>query len=107
MPAVTPERKKAAAPMSLVMRDFLRTSGLSRRMKQGYLADAWEAAVGAKMSALTRISDFRQNMLHVEVASAALMQELAGFRKKEILQKLRQQPREAPIHDIKFTMGIF
>jgi hypothetical protein len=40
------------------------------------------------------------------VGNAVLMQELAGFHKRKLLEQLRQRLPGAPIHDIRFRAGV-
>ena len=83
---------------------FLQTSGLARRAGVGDLRAAWEEAVGPGAEH-TRIDAIRQDVLTVVVDSAALLAELANFRKDELLGALRQRAAGQAIGDIRFRLG--
>jgi hypothetical protein len=43
--------------------------------------------------------------LSITVAHSALLEELAAFRKAELLAALRRDAPSTPIHDIRFRVG--
>ncbi len=90
-----------------VIAEFLNVSGLRRRMRQGFLVEAWEAAVGADIARQARICDFRRNQLRVEVSSSSLLQELAGFRKAALLEALNGALDGVYVRDIRFQLAKF
>jgi hypothetical protein len=64
---------------------------------------AWREAAGQEFCDQTRVTSFKKGVLQVEVSSAALLQELSVYRKRELLQALRQV--EPSVSDVKFRPG--
>jgi len=100
-------KRGEARRLGRVIADYLEASGLKRRMSQGGLDNAWGDVVGEVVAAQSRIAGFRGNVLKVEVASAVLLQELAGFRKTAILKSLNDSLDGYYIRDIRFQLGRF
>jgi len=70
------------------------------------MGQAWCEAVGAETARHTRLSrTLKRGVLHVEVNSSALLGELSGFRKAEILAVLREKVTQQYIEDIRFKLG--
>ena len=76
--------------------------GKKRAKKQTTISIIWQETVGEKISSHTQIVDVKQKTIHVKVDSAPLLNELAQFRKKEILYKINQKTPDNPYQDIKF-----
>ena len=53
----------------------------------------------------TRVGEVRRGVLTVIVAHPTLLEELAAFRKPELLQALRAAAPATTIHDIRFRVG--
>ena len=53
----------------------------------------------------TRVAGLRRGVLEVEVANSALLQELAQFHKRRLLEALRQMLPGTPLHDLRFRAG--
>ena len=83
---------------------FLQTSGLARPGGAAELEAAWEEAVGLGAEH-TRIDAVRDSVAVVVVDSAALLAELANFRKDELLAALQARVRGQFIRDIRFRVG--
>lgn len=65
------------------------------------LRGAWEAAAGASTAARARLAGFRDGVVLVESASAALRQHLSLFRREEILAALRAAVPDVRIDDLR------
>ena len=65
----------------------------------------WERAVGDTFAGNTRVRRYASGRLYVDVFSAPLLQELAGFRKNEIMGQLKQADKFKGIVDIVFRSG--
>jgi predicted nucleic acid-binding Zn ribbon protein len=79
--------------------------GYGRLRAVGELEAAWKAAVGESAGRQTRVGGVRRGVLSVTVAHSALLEELAAFRKPEILAALRRDAPGSAIHDIRFRVG--
>mgnify|MGYP000334503123 CR=1 FL=1 len=85
----------------------LKDLGVGKRGKSGRIQAAWLSAAGETLAAQTRPVHVAGNVLTVEVASSALMSELAGFRKNELVKKIRENFPEIAVLDIRFRIGRF
>jgi predicted nucleic acid-binding Zn ribbon protein len=79
--------------------------GWGRRQGQLHLERAWAEAVGAEHAKYTRVIRLRKNILEVEVANSVLLQELAHFHKRKIIQHLREKLTGTTVNDIRFKAG--
>jgi predicted nucleic acid-binding Zn ribbon protein len=80
--------------------------GWGRKQERLHFERAWAEAVGPQGAKLTRVGSLRRGVLEVTVGNAVLMQELASFHKRRLLEQLRQRLPGAPIHDIRFRAGV-
>ncbi|MBX6312850.1 MAG: DUF721 domain-containing protein [Isosphaeraceae bacterium] len=103
-PGPDPERR-GPRPLSEILGALFATRGYARLKAAGELEGAWETAVGESMCRQTRLGGVRHGVLTVTVAHPALLEELAAFRKAEILAALRREAPGAAIHDIRFRIG--
>jgi predicted nucleic acid-binding Zn ribbon protein len=79
--------------------------GWGRKQDRLRLERAWAEAVGPQFSPLTRVGGLRRNVLEVEVKTAVLMQELAQFHKRRLLEALRAALAGVTIADLRFRAG--
>ena len=85
---------------------FLQSSGLARQSLQDQVGRAWCEIVGPDAAKHTRLARvIRRGVLSVEVDSPALLAELSGFRKAEILAAIQDRVRRKHIEDIRFQLG--
>ena len=68
------------------------------------ITNNWPKIVGTAIAQRTDVQGFRQKILYVKVASPALMNELANFKKDNILSKLQTEYPDQHIRDIKFII---
>jgi predicted nucleic acid-binding Zn ribbon protein len=74
--------------------------------KQQSLRNAWETVIGPALAQEARAVRFRGGKLQVAVRSAPLLQELATFRKSELIEKLKQEEGFAGLVDIVFRTDV-
>ena len=67
------------------------------------MADAWRRSVPEKVFESTRLIRVREGVIHVGVTSSALLFELDGFLKQEILTRFRQN-QAGYIRDLRFKL---
>jgi predicted nucleic acid-binding Zn ribbon protein len=79
--------------------------GWGRRQARLHLERAWAEAVGAKDAGHTRVVNLRRAVLEVEVNNAVLLQELAHYHKRRLLEDLRGRLSGTPLNDIRFRAG--
>ena len=81
--------------------------GARPRRRRNAVADAWRDAGGADLAETTRPATLRQGVLMVEVRSAALLHELAGFRKEDLLARLLAADSSGRVTGLEFRLGVF
>lgn len=80
--------------------------GWGRRQGRLQLEQAWNEAVGAAQAAQTRVSTLRRGVLEIVVNNAVLLQELAHYQKRQLLQELRRRLPNTTLTDLRFRIGI-
>ncbi len=86
-----------------LMRDVAPRRSVRRR---DVVREAWEQAAGPALAEETRPATLRGGVLTVEVRSAALLHELEGFRRDELLARVL----DAGVRDVtglRFRLGVF
>jgi hypothetical protein len=100
-----PERRGGAPePISDVLDRVLR--GVRPAARRGGIAESWAAAAG-DLAAETRPASLQRGILTVEVRSAALLAELEGFRRDELLRRLLETEGSGRIAGLRFRLGVF
>lgn len=79
--------------------------GWGRRQERTRLERAWEEAAGAEIAKHTRVGVVKRGVMEIEVGSAALLQELAGFHKKRLLEALKKNLAGVTLRDLRFRAG--
>jgi len=80
--------------------------GWGRKQERLRLEQAWAEAAGQDFAAKTRPSSLRRGVLEVVVGNAVLLQELAHYHKRRILQQLRQRLPGVVVTDLRFRAGV-
>ena len=97
-----------AVPIGDAVRQFIERSGLKRRFPRKGLSDAWRAAAGADVARRSRVLGLNaRGQLSVEISGAALLGEVNGFRKAEILEKFRAEMPGLGVRDLVVRPGKF
>jgi predicted nucleic acid-binding Zn ribbon protein len=91
--------------LSEILGELFTVRGYGRLRALGELEEAWNTAVGEPHCHQTRVGEVRRGVLTVIVAHPTLLEELAAFRKPELLQALRAGAPATPIQDIRFRVG--
>ena len=79
--------------------------GWGRRHERVRLEEAWAAVIGTSGATHTRVGLLRRGVLEIVVDSAVLLQELAHFHKRSLLEKLRTRLPGVTINDLRFRAG--
>lgn len=91
------------------LREILERSPAMKRIRehfrQGQVLEAWNDVVGPTLARKTRARRYRGGKLFVDVFSAPLLQELATYRKRGLLGKLKKTKGFEGIIDIVFRHG--
>ena len=99
-----PNRRGPRA-LSEILGELFTARGYGRFLARQELEDAWNAAVGEPICRQTQLGEVRRGVLNVTVSHPALLEELAAFRKPELLAALRTAAPATTIHDIRFRVG--
>ncbi len=95
----------ATEEIGAILSRWLVRSRARERLGSGSIFGRWPEIVGEDIAAATRVVRAAGGILTVEVASAPLLQELATFRRREVLDAIRSRPEFAGFRDIRFRAG--
>ena len=97
---------KGPEPLGEILSRLFTARGWGRRQERLRLEEAWAEAVGPQHAAHTRINGLRRGVLEVVVDNAVLMQELAHYEKRRLLQALRSRLAGTAVTDLRFRAGV-
>src|SRR5687767_2303521 len=89
--STTPER------IGDILARLFASRGWGRRQDRLRLEEAWAGAAGPEFAAQTRVAALRRGVLEVVVGSAVLLQELAHYHKRRLLEALRARLAGVPL----------
>lgn len=92
------------APIAEALDRFLKSSGLSRHLRQGAVLEAWRQAVGQRLSRRARAVRFSRGELTVQVDSATHLQELQNFTGEQYRAQANRLLGEERIHRVAFRL---
>jgi len=92
-------------PLREILSRLFTARGWGRRQDRLHLEHAWAESAGPEMAPHTRIGGLRRSVLEVEVANAVLLQELAHYHKRQLLERLRSRLPGMLITDLRFRAG--
>jgi predicted nucleic acid-binding Zn ribbon protein len=98
--------EKGPEPIGEIVSRLFTARGWGRRQERLRLEDAWKDAVGPKHESHTRVSGLRRGVLEVVVDNAVLLQELAHFEKRRLLEHLRAKLGGVLLTDLRFRAGV-
>jgi predicted nucleic acid-binding Zn ribbon protein len=88
-----------------VLSRLITARGWGRRQARLHLEQAWAAAAGPEIEKHTRIVRLRRDVLEVEVNNAVLLQELAHYHKRRLLEQLRSRLPGTTVNDLRLRAG--
>jgi predicted nucleic acid-binding Zn ribbon protein len=100
-----PVTDKGPERLSEILSQLFTARGWGRRQGRLHLEQAWSQAVGAEHAKHTRVAGLRRTVLEVEVDNAVLLQELAHYHKRQLLQELRGRLQGTTLTDLRFRAG--
>src|SRR5262245_47107417 len=92
-------------PLGEILGRLFTARGWGRRQERLRLEQAW-AAVAGEHAAQTCAGALRRRVLEVTVANAVLLQELAHYHKRRLLQELRRRLPGVALTDLRFRAGV-
>ncbi len=106
MPFRKSEEPKGPEPLGEILSRLFTARGWGRQQGRLQLEQAWREVVGAQHAAHTRPGALRRGVLEVIVDNAVLLQELAHFHKRRLLEQLRRRLPNTPLTDLRFCAGV-
>lgn len=97
--------ERGPEPLGEILSRLFLVRGWGRRQERLRLEAAWNAAAGADVAAHSQVAGLRRGVLEVTVDNAVLMQELAHFRKRSLLEALRRHLPGLTLTDLRFRAG--
>jgi predicted nucleic acid-binding Zn ribbon protein len=104
LPANKTRPDRWQAPGDLLPK-LMQQLGLSERLREGEVIDAWKAIVGEFIAAHSSPVSLRSGVLSVRVLQPALHYQFEQISKAEILRKLKQRFGAKIVRDIRFRVG--
>src|SRR5262245_56235640 len=86
-----PDPLAGPEPVGEILGRLFAARGWGRRQGRLHLENAWAETIGPKGSEHTRIAGLRRGVLEILVDNAVLLQELAHFQKRRLLEQLRSR----------------
>lgn len=78
--------------------------GLARVRGESQLQQTWNTVAGERIASHTKALEIRRGVLHIGVANAPMLGELASFHKGTLLTKLQTDHPDLRIRDLKFKL---
>jgi len=96
-------QKDWSQPVGEIVRRVLARRGLNNLTHRQQVWDAWERILGADASH-THLEGLKNQVATFTVDSSALLSELAGFRKYEILEAFHREVRTFFVRDLRLRL---
>jgi predicted nucleic acid-binding Zn ribbon protein len=101
------DSERGPEPIGDILGRLFTQRGWGRRQGRLHLEQAWADVAGPEFAKQTRVAGLRRGVLEVEVTSAVLLQELAHFHKRRLLEALRARLPGTTLNDLRFRAGVF
>src|SRR5262245_3333204 len=80
--------------------------GWGRRQGRLHLERAWADVAGEQFAPHTRVGALRRGVLEVVVGNGVLLQELAHYHRRRLLEQLRARLPGTTLTDLRFRAGV-
>ena len=94
-------RRNNTQSLSEVIREFVKGSGIERKLKETDVVQSWEELLGKTVAGYTRNISIKNKVLFVEITSSIVKNELFMMR-EEIRNKLNERAGEELVTTIVF-----
>ena len=100
-------REQGRGPRALgdLLGELFAARGFNQVRAATELEAAWEQVIGELGAKQTQVSGLRHGVVTVTVAHPTLLQDLAAFRKLELLEALRAKMPGVKLQDLRFRIG--
>lgn len=92
-------------PLADIVGRLLAGRGLAAEQTRLTLEEAWREAVGEQRSHRTRLGALRRGVLEILVRDAVLMHQLAGFERRNLLDRLQMRLGAERVRDLRFRLA--
>ena len=99
------DAEKGPESLKEILSRLFTVRGWGRRQARLHVEKAWETAAGPDVARHTRLVGVKRGVMEVEVDNAVLIQELAHFQKRKLLEKLRGLLAGTTLNDLRFRAG--
>jgi predicted nucleic acid-binding Zn ribbon protein len=99
------EPRKGPEPIGEILSRVFTARGWGRKQDRLRLERAWVDAAGPEIAPHTRPNGLRRGVLEVLVTSPVLLQELAHYHKRKLLERLRERLPGTTLTDLRFRTG--
>jgi hypothetical protein len=96
------EKNKASKPIKSVMEQIFNAMQIADKMKEFEILDGWEEMMGKAVASRTEKLYIRNKVLHIELNSSVMRDELA-HGKQVIIERVNQFAGARIIEDVWFT----
>src|SRR5262245_54011881 len=94
-------RRRRPQAIASILTELMNRRGLSRVRIQEHLEGSWREAIGEPGARYTRVGSFRRGTLEILVAHSVLLQELAGFQKQNLLERIRDVLQSDEVRELR------
>ena len=103
------DRRGPVGPEALsdILQRVMRDVRPPRAKRRDKMRETWARAAGPELAEETRPATLRAGVLTVEVRSTALLHELEGFRRDELLDRLLTEDSTGRVTGLRFRLGVF
>jgi predicted nucleic acid-binding Zn ribbon protein len=98
--------ERGPEPLGEILSRLFIARGWGRQQARLRLEQAWAEAVGPEGAKQTRVAGLRRGVLEVTVGNAVLLQELAHYQKRQLLEQLRSRLPGTTLTDLRFRAGV-
>src|SRR5436853_2762056 len=92
-------------PLGEILSRLFAARGWGRKQGRLRLEEAWAEVAGPEAAKHTRVGALRRGTLEILVDNAVLLQELAHYQKRRLLEQLRGRLKNVPLTDLRFRAG--
>jgi predicted nucleic acid-binding Zn ribbon protein len=96
---------KGPEPLGEILGRLFAARGWGRRQDRLRLEETWAAVAGPDQARHTRVGALRRGVLEILVGNAVLLQELAHYQKRLLLEQLRDRLPDTRLTDLRFRAG--
>jgi predicted nucleic acid-binding Zn ribbon protein len=97
--------ERGPEPIGEILSRLFAARGWGRRQDRLRLEEAWAAVAGPEQARHTCVGAFRRGVLEILVGNAVLLQELAHYQKRRLLEQLRTRLPDTRLTDLRFRAG--